>query len=61
MSLKERINEDLKKAMKSGDKVRLTTIRSIRALILEYEKSGADGEMTIEQEIAMLTSAAKKT
>jgi uncharacterized protein YqeY len=60
MSLKERINEDLKKAMKSGDKVRLTTIRSIRALILEYEKSGADGEMTSEQEIAMLTSAAKK-
>jgi uncharacterized protein YqeY len=60
MNLKERINEDLKTAMKSGDKVRLTVIRSIRALILEYEKSGAQAEMTAEQEIGMLTSAAKK-
>ena len=40
MALKERINEDLKAAMKSGDKLRLETVRSIRALILEYEKSG---------------------
>ncbi|MEJ5262057.1 MAG: GatB/YqeY domain-containing protein, partial [Ignavibacterium sp.] len=41
MNLKERINNDLKEAMKSGDKVRLNTVRSIRALILEFEKSGA--------------------
>ncbi len=60
MNLKERINEDLKTAMKSGDKVRLATIRSIRALILEFEKSGSGKELTEEQEISMLTSAAKK-
>ena len=42
MSLKDKITQELKEAMKSGDKVRLETIRSIRALILEFEKSGAD-------------------
>jgi len=60
MSLKDKINQDLKDAMKAGDKVRLQTIRSIRALILEFEKSGANREMTEEDEINLLTSAAKK-
>jgi uncharacterized protein YqeY len=60
MNLKDKINNDLKEAMKSGDKVRLQTIRSIRALILEFEKSGANREMTEEDEIKLLTSAAKK-
>ncbi|MCB9250072.1 MAG: GatB/YqeY domain-containing protein [Ignavibacteriales bacterium] len=60
MSLKEKINSDLKDAMKSQDKIRLSTIRSIRALILEYEKSGADKELTPEDEIKMLSTAAKK-
>jgi len=60
MNLKEKINEELKNAMKSGDKIRLETIRSIRALILEFEKSGGSKEMTPDDEIKMLTSAAKK-
>lgn len=60
MSLKEKINNDLKSAMKSGDKIRLTTIRSIRALILDFEKSGSDKELSEDDEIKMLTSAAKK-
>ncbi len=60
MTLKEKINTDLKEAMKAGDKIRLTTIRSIRALILEFEKSGIDREMNNEDEISLLTSAAKK-
>ncbi len=60
MSLKDKINQDLKEAMKAGDKIRLQTIRSIRALILEFEKSGANREMTEEDEIKLLTSAAKK-
>ncbi|MGE5363510.1 MAG: GatB/YqeY domain-containing protein [Bacteroidota bacterium] len=60
MALKERINEDLKAAMKSGDKIRLETIRSIRALILEFEKSGAGREINSEDEIKMLSSAVKK-
>ncbi|MBK8946506.1 MAG: GatB/YqeY domain-containing protein [Ignavibacteriae bacterium] len=60
MTLKEKINNDLKEAMKSQDKVKLNTIRSIRALILEYEKSGAVKELSPDDEIKMLSSAAKK-
>lgn len=60
MNLKDKINKDLKDAMKSGDKIRLQTIRSIRALILEFEKSGANKQLTSEDEISMLTTAAKK-
>ena len=60
MSLKNQINDDLKSAMKEGDKVKLETIRSIRALILEFEKSGAGREMNAEDEIKLLSSAAKK-
>jgi uncharacterized protein YqeY len=60
MNLKDRINQDLKNAMKSGDKIRLNVVRSIRALILEFEKSGAAKELTPEDELKMLTTAAKK-
>ncbi len=60
MNLKDKINADLKEAMKSKDKVKLNTVRSIRALILDFEKSGADKELTSEDEIKMLSSAAKK-
>lgn len=60
MALKEKINEELKAAMKSGDKLRLETIRSIRALILEFEKSGIDRELNEEDEIKMLNTAVKK-
>ena len=60
MALKEKINEDLKSAMKSSDKLRLETIRSIRALILEFDKSGAGRELNPEEEINLINSAVKK-
>ncbi len=60
MTLKEKINEEIKSAMKSVDKIRLETIRSIRALILEFEKSGANKELTPDEEIKLLNAAAKK-
>ena len=60
MALKDRINEDLKNAMKSGDKVRTETLRSIRAIVIEFDKSGAGREMSPDEEIKALTSAAKK-
>lgn len=60
MNLKDKINLDLKDAMKSGDKIRLQTIRSIRALILEFEKSGSGKQLSPEEEVSMLTTAAKK-
>ena len=60
MGLKEKITEDIKAAMKSGDKLRLETVRSIRALILEFEKSGSDKVFTPDEEVKLLSSAAKK-
>ena len=60
MTLNDKISQDLKDAMKSGDKVRLLTIRSIRASILEFEKSGSGKEMNSDEEIKLLSTAAKK-
>jgi uncharacterized protein len=60
MNLKEKINEDMKADMKSGDKLKLETIRSVRALILEFEKSGANKQLNPEEEIKLLSSAVKK-
>ncbi len=60
MKLKDKINEDLKTALKEKDKIRLETIRSIRALILEFEKSGKNKELSPEDEINLLSTAAKK-
>ncbi|MBS1904584.1 MAG: GatB/YqeY domain-containing protein [Bacteroidetes bacterium] len=60
MSLKERITTELTAAMKSGEKLRTETLRSLRALILEFEKSGADREMNADDEMKLLMSAAKK-
>lgn len=60
MNLTEKINEDLKASMKSGDKLRLETIRSIRALILEFEKSGSGKVLSEEEALKMVSAAAKK-
>lgn len=60
MNLRDQINIDLKESMKSGDKLRLETVRSIRALILEFEKSGSGKELDNTEEIRILTVAAKK-
>jgi uncharacterized protein YqeY len=60
MNLTEKINKDLKEALKSNDKIRLQTIRSIRALILEFEKSGSGKNLNEEVEIKLLSTSAKK-
>jgi uncharacterized protein len=60
MALAEIINEDLKAAMKSGDSIKLNTIRSIRAQIIEYSKRGANTGISPEEETTILLSAAKK-
>jgi uncharacterized protein YqeY len=63
MSLKDRISEDIKTAMKAKDKVRLETVRSIKKVILE-EESTARGKgqdsLTTDQELAVLTRLAKQ-
>ncbi|MDT8323275.1 MAG: GatB/YqeY domain-containing protein [Bacteroidota bacterium] len=60
MSLTERIAQDMKAAMKAGDKLRLETLRSLRAGILEFEKTKAGNVPGEEDEIRILTAAAKR-
>lgn len=63
MSLKDKIGEDIKAAMKAKDKVRLETVRSIKKVILEKETavrpSGQDA-LTKAQELEVLTMLAKQ-
>jgi uncharacterized protein YqeY len=60
MALTEKINDDLKAAMKSGDSIKLNTIRSIRSKIIELSKRGTGSPMTPEDELTILLSEAKK-
>lgn len=60
MNLEARINEEMKAAMKSGDKLRLETMRSLRAGIISFNKSGAGREMNDEDEQKILLAAAKQ-
>ncbi|KKJ01453.1 GatB/YqeY domain-containing protein [Prochlorothrix hollandica] len=63
MSLKERISEDIKTAMKAKDKIRLETVRGIKKLILEKETEirpmGRDS-LNPEEELGILTQLAKQ-
>ncbi|MDI6767177.1 MAG: GatB/YqeY domain-containing protein [Bacteroidota bacterium] len=61
MALLENISEDMKIAMKSGDKLRLETLRMIRAGLLEKQvEKRPSGGLTSDDEMAVLLSAAKK-
>jgi len=61
MTMLDKISEDLKAAMKGGDKLRLETIRSIRAALLEKQvERRPHGGMTVEDELAVLISTSKK-
>ncbi len=62
-TLKERISEDIKTAMKARDKVRLETIRSIKKVIIEKEtevRPKGQDELTPEQELELLAQQAKQ-
>jgi len=60
MTFEQKINEDLKESMKSGDKLRLETLRSIRASIIEFSKSGTGKDMSEEDAQKILLNASKK-
>ena len=60
MILSQKISDDLKLAMKSGDKLRLETLRTIRAQMIELTKRGTGSEITPDEEISALLTAAKK-
>jgi hypothetical protein len=63
MSLKDKIGEDIKAAMKAKDKIRLETVRSIKKAILEKEvalRPKGQDSLTEEQEIELLAQQAKQ-
>jgi uncharacterized protein YqeY len=63
MSLKDRITDEIKTAMKAQDKLRLETLRSIKKVLLEKEVSvrpSGQTELTEEQEIESLSQIAKQ-
>jgi len=62
MPLKEKIAADLTAAMKAGEKLRLETLRTLRAALMEREIAlrGEGKTLTPEDETGVLTSAAKR-
>ncbi|HEY5615251.1 MAG TPA: GatB/YqeY domain-containing protein [Bacteroidota bacterium] len=60
MALNEQITEDMKSAMRSGEKLKLETLRSLRAHFIELSKRGDKKEITPEDELAVLMTAVKK-
>ncbi|MBN1559271.1 GatB/YqeY domain-containing protein [candidate division KSB1 bacterium] len=59
MGLFDRLTEDMKSALKAGEKDRLSTIRLLRGYI-KNESIEKRRELTDAEEIAVLVSAAKK-
>ena len=63
MSLKDKITEDIKAAMKAKEKVRLETVRSIKKVILEEEVNAREAgkeSLTETQEMDLLARLAKQ-
>jgi hypothetical protein len=60
MKLSERITEDMKQALKAGERLRLETLRTLRAQFLELAKRGAGTPVTDDDELSVILSAMKK-
>ena len=65
MSIKQRLMEDLKTAMKAGDKARVGCLRMLRARILEREvalrsQRGVDCELDDEEALRVIAGYAKQ-
>ncbi|MBY5951076.1 GatB/YqeY domain-containing protein [Algoriphagus sp. NF] len=61
MSLKQKIESEIKSAMLAKNKSRLTALRALKSMILlEETKGGAKGEISAEDEMKLLTKAAKQ-
>ena len=63
MSLKDRISEEIKTAMKAKDKLRLETVRGIKKVILEKEseiRANGRDDLTEEEELAIVMQLAKQ-
>lgn len=61
MNLTERINEDIKAAMKAGEKDKLMALRDIKSkLLLEMTKEGGDGNVDDNRGMAILNKLYKQ-
>lgn len=60
MSLSQRIADDMKAAMKNGEKLKLETLRMVRAQFIEFGKRGPDTPVTPDDELAIILGAIKK-
>lgn len=60
MNFEQKINDEIKAAMKSGDKIRIDVLRSLRAAIIEFNKSGSGKELDDDEAMKILTGQAKK-
>ena len=60
MDYVQTVNDQIKAAMVSGNKLRLETLRSIRAGIIEFEKSGSGKSLGEEDFVKIVSAAAKK-
>ena len=61
MSLKEKIQAEMKTAMKAKDQAALRTLRALKSMILLAEtEKGAGDELTEDAEMKLLTKAAKQ-
>src|SRR3954467_4876321 len=59
MSLKEKITSDMTAAMKTKDAARTSTLRMVKAAIMNREKEGG-GELTDEDVLKLLRSQLKQ-
>lgn len=60
MGLEQIVNTSLVESMKKGDKIRTETLRSLKKSIIEFKTSGVGHDMTPDDELKILNSAAKQ-
>lgn len=60
MSLEDKINQDIKEAMRAKDEARLRTVRAIKAAILLMKTDGSGEAITAEREIQLLQKMIKQ-
>lgn len=60
MNFEESINEEIKKATLDKEQIRLITLRSIKAAIIEFNKSGIKRDLNKDDELKILNNQAKK-
>jgi len=60
MGLSDQISAEMKKAMKEKDALRLDTLRTVRAQLVEMTKRGDSTTLSPDDELSVLTTAVKK-